>query len=188
MTDGYWALKRKERRATILALVTNSAHKPIFDEAYFQALYERKRAIAVAGQKETTFQRIILLFLFLALLFPNTTISVLGASGTVSDLREVLLLISATLQGLGTFSLSETARIDDFLEVHCEKLSNGDREVLNALRTQIRARGLANDGIAEIARNETVAHDLVDVGGYWLFDVLARRVLWHIRCSYLGNR
>ena len=50
VADGFWALKRRERRAELRATLTDVAHKTIFDAAYFQALYDRKKVIAAKRQ------------------------------------------------------------------------------------------------------------------------------------------
>jgi type III secretory pathway component EscS len=141
MADSIWVQRAKERRGKLRALFERGVRQDIFNEKYFEALYQRKMAIKQSEAKAGIIQRTILVFLLLALLFPSFQISMMGVSGKASDLREILVLIASTMQFVGIFELNETTAINDILEAYATVISKGDAEVLAAVRVRFSLGG-----------------------------------------------
>jgi hypothetical protein len=61
--DSIWVQERRKRQANALALISDAKNRAIFDEKYFTALYEQKRAVMASENKTTNTQRVVLLLL-----------------------------------------------------------------------------------------------------------------------------
>jgi hypothetical protein len=130
-----WADKIKARKAEITELFNAPTFKDIFSDKFVEGLERRRELLEGRSHKVQVAQLLILIMLAMALLSLHLTVSIFGLStADTRNLREVLLVVSSTVQLFNLFSIREQMYIREFLEVYINKLSKGNDIARRALR------------------------------------------------------
>jgi|SRR5882672_4921606 len=132
-----WGDTPKNRQEEFTRLLTAPAFKDVFNEKFIESLERRKSYLAGRSDKVQIVQLTVMLLLSMALLSVHSNISFLGLSTANSrDLREMLLVIGASVQFLNTFSVAEQTYIRDWLSAYATKMARGDEAAYRALRAR----------------------------------------------------
>ena len=75
-----------------------------------------------------------MLLLMCALLVPDTPVSLFGVGGEVRKLREMLLIIAATVPAMRMFDLNVGTVLREIMETYIRKIASGNDDFLLVLR------------------------------------------------------
>jgi hypothetical protein len=139
-----WADGRIQQRQKFAELLDDeNMRRDIFNEKYFDALERRRDSLQGFHNKVQLIQWTGILLLGVAILSVHIPISVFGLStGDSHSVREILLLILATVPLTAILPSIQEANITEQLEIYVDKVSKGDAAVRRALRARF---GLSSD-------------------------------------------
>lgn len=132
-----WSDKPKARKQEFAELLDVPAFKDLFNEKYFEGLERRKDFLVGRAHKMQAVQLLTLLLLGLAVLSVHLSVSFFGLSTAESrNVREVLLVVSSSVQLFNIFSVTEQMYIRELLDTYVRKLSKGNDIARRALEVR----------------------------------------------------
>ena len=157
MTEGQqvdfnWDADRFDENERFGALLNKTdLRKDIFNEKFIEALEKRRDVLRERDRKGFLLMATALLFLGIALLSVNVPVALFGVSTTnAANLREVLLVLLASIPLFNLFGSIEQSRIKDLMELWILKASRGDKDIQRALQLRYGIAGAI--GITKIQK------------------------------------
>ena len=130
-----WSYARQARSKELIELLKTPAFKEVFNDKFIDGLERRKELWRVDSSKVQAIQMFILLCLGISILSVHLTISLFGVStGDAKNAREILLIISSSVQLINIFNVINESYIIDFLSAYVRSLSKGNEIALKALQ------------------------------------------------------
>ena len=115
-------------------LLNNEAFRDVFDNGFVEGLERRKAKLDGRAQKVQIAQLTVLLMLFLSLLSVHLSVSIFGVSTSEAhNLREVLLLVTSTIQAGNIFPSLETTKVNKLLNAFILHVGKGNPAAIRAL-------------------------------------------------------
>lgn len=116
------------------ALNKTELRKDLFNEKFIEALEKRHDALAERNRKASLVTGTALLLLAIALLAVNVPVSIFGVSASnASNLREVLLVLLASIPLFTLFGGIQQTRIADLIKAWISRAARGDKDVERVL-------------------------------------------------------
>jgi hypothetical protein len=139
-----WAAGRIQQRQKFAEMLDDEKlRRDVFNEKYFEGLERRMDQLKGFHSKIQLIQWTGILLLALAVLSVHIPISLFGLStGDAHSVREILLLILATVPLAALSPSLQEANVTEQLEVYADKISEGNAAVRRAVRARY---GLSNE-------------------------------------------
>jgi hypothetical protein len=130
----HWSDIAEARKTAFRNLLDAPAFNDIFNDKFIEGMEKRRDVLSARSHKVMIVQLSILMILGLGLLSVHLTVSLFGLSSSDTRFfRELLLVVSSTIQIWNVFSTRELVYLSDFLrsyiDVNCRDDENA-REVL----------------------------------------------------------
>jgi hypothetical protein len=130
-----WSYARQARSKELIELLKTPAFKEVFNDKFIDGLERRKESLEGRFLKVQAVQIVILLCLGISVLSVHLTVSLFGVStGDAKNVREILLIISSSVQLINIFNVINESYIRDFLSAYVQNLSKGNEIALKALQ------------------------------------------------------